>query len=295
MTGRGPGHVVVVTGLVGWLVGGAPGSATEPVGPAPELASLAMQLGGEVDDVPPLVETIPRTWGIEIDVATEAKVPFLGKIHVLTRSLAVAQLVHGPESTYARQQVCGVVVEDDAKLSDTFIPSAFVDALPVQEIPFAPVGQRDGWTIRLDPGTTHVGYDVVTSEGEAPVSLDDPSVIDFEGDGHPGATVELKVPLVGRIELYVVQRSHTLFEGVGSNRQIEGPVVVQELTQNTLESSHRMFARDAPVTVDAEHSRFRWVPLPEGTTCPQWLARWTPMASEWVSTRRQITGWSDVE
>ncbi len=250
---------------------------------------------GAVTDTAALVESLPRTWGMEIDIATEAKVPFLGRIHILSRSLAVSQLVDSPGGPIVRQRVCGVLIEDDAKLSDTLIPAPFVEALPVQDIPFLPVPTEDGWTVRLDPGPTHVGYDPQVTGGVVPEDVDDPAVFDFDGDGQPGATVQLKVSLLGRIDLYIAQRGHTIFDGVGSDKAIEGMVIVEDLTQRTLGASHRMFARESPVNVHAAHSRFRMQPIADGSDCADWQEQWTPMDSEWVATRRKITGWTEPE
>ena len=40
--------------------------------------------GGE----PPVVsDALPQVWGLEVDVASVAKVPLMGKVHILTRSV----------------------------------------------------------------------------------------------------------------------------------------------------------------------------------------------------------------
>jgi hypothetical protein len=242
-----------------------------------------------------LVESLPRTWGLEIGIATEAKVPFLGRIHILSRSLVLSQIMDSPSGPIMSQRMCGVVIEDDAKLSDTLIPASFVQALPVQKIPLSPVPAGDGWTVRLDPGPTYVGYDPEVAGEGVPSEIDDPAVVDFDGDGLPGATVQLKVSLLGHIDLYIVQRGHTILDGFGSETGVEGAVIVEDLTQKTLGASHRMFARQSSVIVDAAHSRFRMHPIADDADCDDWLKQWSPMASEWVSTRRQVTGWTSAE
>lgn len=200
---------------------------------------------------------------LQVDVATEAKVPVVGWVPVTTRSLVLAELARDGDGFRVTQRVCDVRVLG-GKPAVTTMPPALIAAIPPQVYPLSV--RQEGTTLRIaaDPGPTRVGQD---GQG-APV--------DFEGDGRPGATVWLDVPVLGRVEVYVAQLGHTRWAGTWTEAGGAGRAEVVILEQRTLGASHAMFTGDRPTRVLSEASRFRLVPLAAGAGCAEALAAADP-------------------
>lgn len=218
------------------------------------------------------------TWAMQIDVASSSQAPFVGQVHVLTRSLALARWAGDPSGVRQQHEVCDVRVIDDTRLARTTIPRAFVDALPRATYAVTLTGAA----VRMDQGVSTLGF-----HGSGPVPTDDadPRVLDPDGDGAPGVTVRVKVPVFGEVSMYVVQRGHTVLEGTRSGDRIEGSVKTLELSQHTLGASHKMFAKDGKTRVVDAASTFQMWRVPESSTCGDLLATWSPGPTDWVIPR----------
>ncbi len=223
------------------------------------LASLAL-----ADTEPPLA---PGLYRLDTVHATQSKVPFAGKVTVYNRGVTRVELLRTSTGWEQRQELCDVVVDDDLKMSTTIIPPAFIAATPRQTYPVHFTRTESGWTYRADPGPLDVGWDPRAAGGVLPEHPDSPGVLDFEGDGHPGATVQLQVPVFGAVEVYVVQRGHTTYTGRVVDGGVQGTLQVVALDQRTIDASHRMFRGNPPVTVLPDESSLSLRPLPPGTTC----------------------------
>jgi len=206
-------------------------------------------------------------------IVTESKVPFAGWIMVTNRRTSLVHLTGGDGAWTQRQRLCGVAVQDDLKRAKTVIPKTFVDAQPEQVFPVTLQDAADGWTYAADPGPLDVGWDRATAGDKLPERPDDPGVTDPDGDGHPGATVHLEVPLFHRIDIYVVQRGHTVYEGKVADGGVAGRLVVRRLDQHTLGASNVFFAATPPLRVVPGQSTFSLTPVPPQATCDD---LWTP-------------------
>lgn len=208
-------------------------------------------------------QPVPGTYLLELDVATEARVPVIGWTPILTRSVVLAELERAGDDWTITQRVCDVRVIG-GRPAITTMPPALIAGIPVQRYPLRVTEAPGGWSIEADPGPTRLGEDPTG----APVDVDH--------DGRPGATVWLDVPVLGRVEVYVAQVGHTRWAGGWSGDRASGRTEVLTLAQRTLGASHTMFAGERPTRVVPERSVFRLVPLSPGADCGGAAAASTP-------------------
>jgi hypothetical protein len=223
-------------------------------------------------DAAPLEE---GTYAFIVDSASTSHLAVSGTTRSVSRSLSRVQLVRGEEGGWtATQQVCDIRVTSDSK-ADTMIPRAFVRALPVQTYPVQLTRKADGtWRYAADPGPSHLGYDPKASGGVLPEKPSDPGVLDQDGDGHPGVTVRLRIPLVGTVRMYVVQHGHSRFEGVVQDGGVRGRVEQLVLEQRTLGSSFAPLAATPTLTPDPGRSRFRLDKVADERSCTSLRSAW---------------------
>jgi len=213
----------------------------------------------------PILE--PGLYRLDTVLVTESKVPFHGRVRAWNTSTALVRLDRDGTGWRQEQRLCRVGVTDDSRVAETVIPQAFVDATPVQAFPVRFVAEGDGWRYIADPGPLDVGWDPVAAGGVLPSEPDDPGVVDWEGDGTPGATVQLDVPVFRRVDLYVVQRGHSVFSGTVRDGMVHGLVEVVHLEQHTVDATNGWFEANLPTEIVAADSTFRLAPVPPGSTC----------------------------
>ncbi|MCB9791930.1 MAG: hypothetical protein H6741_04310 [Alphaproteobacteria bacterium] len=233
-----------------------------------------LQLGLILASGPPPLES-GAPYGMEVMVATSTTVPVLGDTHVYTRSLLLVEYSPVAEGLLQRQTLCAVEIDDDARLSDTLIPPAFIRSFPVQRNVVQLSEQGAGWGFVSDPGPVHVGFDARSSGGGVPQELDSPGVLDWDKDGVPGATVKLVVPVLGDIELYIAQTGHTILRGqLSAAGEVQGQVDLTYFEQHTLGASNRLFHTSPATRFVPEQSYFRIAPLEAGASCESLIRDW---------------------
>lgn len=222
---------------------------------------------------PPAAAAVPEPWSgrwaMRIDVATRARVPLFGTERSTTTSVLLVDMQRHGSRVVQQHRVCEVWMDTTAPVTTT-VPRAFVDALRDRQMSAEVRETEQGWSYRLDMGPEAIGYDPVVSGGALPRRGSDPSVRDPDRDGEPGATIELRVPVAGRVEIYIVQRSHLVLSGrsTGPDR-VEGGVAVRMLEQRTLGARPGMFSRTPSVHPLSDESSFTLVRVPERTTCAE--------------------------
>lgn len=198
----------------------------------------------------------PGPYALEVEIVTESKLPVVGTKRVHTTSEVLAQLRQDGDGWVQEQRTCAVRVEGGGP-ADTIIPPAFVAALPVQRIS---VDLSDGF--RVDGGPTTLGAD---ASGPLPKKADDPAVRDSDGDGNPGVTVWVDAPVIGRVEMYVAQRAHSVLVGELTDDGAMGGVDIRSMEQWTLSASNSLLAANPKIRPVEEASRFRMVPIAEAS------------------------------
>ena len=205
---------------------------------------------------------------MEVKIASVTKVPVFGETHVRTTSTLLTRLEERDGRWVQTLETCQIRIEDSSKLATTVIPDTFVARVPVQELTVDLSETDGGWTYSGDPGPTHVGYDPRLTGDQVPERQNDAGVIDWDEDGEPGATVHLKVPVFGWVELYIAQRSHTVFSGsLSRDGTGGGSVDIRSLDQRTLGASVGLFRTNTQVRPDPAASFWTVEPLEAGTRC----------------------------
>lgn len=193
-------------------------------------------------------------WVLDLVLVTRATVPILGEFVTRTRSEAAVRLEVREEGVWQSQRVCSTSVNDGRGLVRTYIPPAFVAAIPVIQFPVELSRTPGGWSYAADFGEQLLGWDGV---GTLPRAEETARIRDDDGDGNPGLTVLVQAPVVGSGEVYVVQSGRTVVSGAWAGGALTGDVAIPELEQSVVGASRAMFLH-APVLVpDGPASRFR--------------------------------------
>ncbi|MCB9759058.1 MAG: hypothetical protein H6739_04395 [Alphaproteobacteria bacterium] len=218
---------------------------------------------------------LDRPYGLEVTVANVTTVPVLGETRVFTRSLLLVDFEVVDGVLIQRQRLCAVAVDDDARLSSTVIPPAFIAAFPHQQHAVSLEREGGAWRYHADPGPVYIGFDPAQTGGPLPQEVDSVGVVDWDGDGAPGATVNLVVPVLGAIDLYIAQAGHSLLNGaVLADGSIAGHVEIRTLDQRTLGASHRLFHTSPAIRPVPALSTFRLAPLEPGMDCADLASAW---------------------
>ncbi|MBA4160397.1 MAG: hypothetical protein H0X65_23490 [Gemmatimonadetes bacterium] len=215
-------------------------------------------------------------YAMELRIASTMKLPLLPSERNLTTSLLLVDLERRGGGLVQRHRVCDVRMEGSSSMMRVVVPPTFVEGFAARQYAalLRPVGVGDGeggaggWLYRADMGPEAIGYDPQVTGGKLPTGGDDPGVRDSDADGHPGATIELRVPAFGRVRLFIAQHSHLVLQGRQTARdRIEGEVEIHRLEQRTLGAEPSFFGRTPSLRPDAARSGFTLVRVPDSLDC----------------------------
>ena len=212
-------------------------------------------------------------WRLDLYVVSHARIPVLGTTTILARTIFQATVDGEPGSQILHTRPCKLQPQTTRPIATTTIPQAFVDNLPRKHVPLVMSADASGqWSFIGDMQPQDVGWTRArhrpVPDALVPQDADHPAVLDFERDGHPGATIHLEAPLFGDIEIYVVQTAHTVLSASNAEGDvIEGQANPRDFAQRTIGASNRLFISNPDIELDAGQSRFRLARVPAGTTC----------------------------
>ena len=169
----------------------------------------------------------------------------------------------------ATSRYCSV---DQAPLgrTRTSLGPAFIEAIPTWSSRLL----VNGSTAELEEHVVVLGASLDDPGADPlPRDADDPRVVDVDGDGQPGFSVEVEGIIDGQV--YMVQRlvRGLVGELTGGGR-MRGTVTIgggQEVIGASNQILKTFTPRFEPDT-DESRSTFVWVPVPEGSTCESVLA-----------------------
>lgn len=246
-----------------WFVSAAPRAARPMlpsrgwIRPAQERAMWLWMLSSAHAEVMP-----PGRYGLYLKTASHAHVPVLGQIPSATAAWIMVDV--GDE--VMSQTTCRVDMEGGGERASVRLGDGFVEALGTKQVPMVWTEDEAGWSLHLDQGAVHIGYD--PSLPELPTKPDDVGVLDFDGDGNPGGTVVVSVPIVDEVQMYLVQHTHTLLDGrLGPESSLSWTVSSRVMEQRTLAATHRLFSVSLKMSLDEERSLWWMVPIAAATTC----------------------------
>ncbi len=208
------------------------------------------------------------SYRLEMIMATVSRLPFLGSSKSASKSVSLVEVRRAGADLVQSHQVCAFRVLEDSAMIKMVFPDKFVAALTKHTYPIQIERDAQGWRYRADLGVERIGYRVDAADGKLPTKIDDPAVYDWDGDGHPGATLILAVPLLPDGELYVVQRGQSILNGrVVAPGRIDGGIEVRSFEHRVLGAKPSFLNRSPEIEPDPKGSRFSMSPVPTGTTC----------------------------
>ncbi len=218
-------------------------------------------------DPSPGVGAWAGSYVMELRLASDTRLPLFGTQRSVTTSLMLVDVERTAGGWSQRHRVCDVRVDGSSALR-MIVPEAFVQGLAVRRYPAVLEEGAEGVRYIADMGLEAIGFDPAVTGGALPLRADDPGVRDSDGDGSPGATVELRVPAAGRARLFIVQRSHLVLDGrETAPDRIEGGVQVLVQEQRTLGADPGFFARTPSTRPAPGRSGFTLVRAPGVRSC----------------------------
>lgn len=196
-------------------------------------------------------------YALEMKVVTRAQVPVLGRRTIETLSYSQVRFAKSDTGAWTQTVTPCAMRNDSGRVE---FPAAFVAAIPPRTHDIVWTGS----SYHVD--TLPAFLSVTPADGPLPTDPADPRVLDADGDGHPGVTIHLGLPIFGKVRLYLVQVNHNVMDGELSEGVIRGKVTIERLETRTIGASVGMFAMNPEVEVVAGASTFSIVRDP-GETC----------------------------
>jgi hypothetical protein len=212
------------------------------------------------------------TYRLELREVHAARFPLLGRTRTTWASVSLARLTRDSGTLTQEHRLCDVRFESGLPLVEMVMPEPMRDSLarPPYTVVLKP-DEEGGWRYRADLGFEHVGYTPEEPGAPPPQQGDDPSIVDSDGDGKPGATLHMVVPVLDPLELYVVQRGHAVLDGrVVEGGRVEGALEA-ELEQVVIGSDPYFLKRNPELEPEPALSTFVLTPVPEDSTCESLL------------------------
>lgn len=181
-----------------------------------------------------------------------------------TVTIGLAQVTWTGDTGVSLQQPCAMAASA-VHGSQVSFPGTFVKGLPVAPIPV----QRAAGAIVQPKHIGVVGLKLGHS-GPLPANGDagHPAVIDSDGDGAPGATVLVDIPLFGAEQMQIVQRTTRAWQATAADNgtlTAEPEVVIEQATIAATLDLLLTAVNEKPA--DGPPERLLWVPVAAETSC----------------------------
>jgi hypothetical protein len=210
----------------------------------------------------------PGTYRLEMILASITKVPVFGTSKSASKSISLVEIKRDGAELIQTHKTCDFRVVDDSRFIKMIFPDKFVAALARHSYPLQLDKDGQVWRYRADLGVERIGYKSNGDDAVVPSKVDDPAVYDWDGDGQPGATLKLSVPLLPDGELYVVQRGHSILSGkVIHQGRVEGNIEVRNFDQKVIGAKPNFLARSPEIVPDMKESRFVLESIAAGSSC----------------------------
>lgn len=235
-----------------------------------QLSRLMVGVGLLGASSPALAQDFAGTYVQEIEVGTVTKVPIFGRTNTVTYSVVLLTIRPGsePGTWVQHQHTCNLRMEDDSSAGDPSLSQDFIDNVPDASYPVSFTDNGDGtWAYYADTGVLPVGYDG-SLDASLPDNKKDPRIFDSDKDGHPGASLDLKVPLFGDIKVFSVQRGRTFFSGTWTGDGVpEGTLSLPIMESHAFGATIGLFAVNPKVEQVPSKHRHTIYRVADGATC----------------------------
>jgi hypothetical protein len=211
---------------------------------------------------------------LEMIMASTTKIPFFGTSKSASKSVSLVEISREDGALMQNHRVCDFRVLEDTAMIKMVFPEKFIAALAKHSYPIQLEKDAQGWSYRADLGMERIGYRDNGTDEKLPAKIDDAAVFDWDGDGHPGATLKLSVPLLPAGELYIVQRGQSVLKGrIVQPGRIEGGLEVRHFDQRVLGARPGFLAKSPHIEPNAKESRFSLSQVAADSTCESLRAR----------------------
>lgn len=229
--------------------------------------ALALEPAGAGQPAPAAALLPAGEYRLEMELVSRVTLPVIGEVDSSLRSVSAAVLRWRDGVLHQAHRVCALWDATRAPWGGVRFPPAFVAALAPARYPVELDGAGAGARYRADLGVEAIG--VAPRAAALPTRPGAPGVLDFDGDGRPGGTLRLRIPLVPDGELWVVQRAHAVLDGELVERGIVEGVVEMARFEQAVIGARPPFLRRTPRTRhDAARSRFRLEHAGAAPACP---------------------------
>ncbi|HXV49364.1 MAG TPA: hypothetical protein VEB61_11215 [Candidatus Binatia bacterium] len=210
----------------------------------------------------------PGSYRLEMILTSMTRIPLFGSSKSSSKSVSLVEIRRDGDSFIQSHKVCDFRVLEDSAMIKMVFPDKFIAALAEHSYPIVVEKDGKGWRYRADLGVERIGYRPTGPDEKLPTKMDDPGVYDWDGDGHPGATLKLSVPLLPDGELYVVQRGQSILTGrVVQPGKIEGGIEVRNFDQRVLGAWPGFLAKSPEISPEPKESRFTLAPVSNDSSC----------------------------
>lgn len=233
------------------------------------VALLSAPAGG--GDEEPVANLVGR-WAMLQVTSQIGTVPLVGERIRTTSSLLLLDVGQDGLAVSATEWTCSTSIDNGTSLVATEIPEAFLLSLPPSTWTAALEPSAEGLRL-VRPWVTSVkGARLDDPENDPlPTRVDDPRVVDQDGDGRPGMTVHISVVGLIKGDVYVVQRDRSRLVGMVVSADAAEGLLEWTTEQTILGASSSFFLSGAAARRDPvpEHSYFRARRIDAATTCDE--------------------------
>jgi hypothetical protein len=230
--------------------------------------SLFGALSGTVANAQEEMPLLPGSYRLEMIMASVTRVPFFGTSKSASKSISLVEIKRDGNALIQTHKVCDFRVLEDSKFIKMVFPEKFIAALAQHTYPLQLEKDGQAWNYGADLGVETIGYKPTDKDEKLPSSVDDPAVYDWDGDGHPGATLKISIPLLPDGELYVVQRGHSILSGkVVQPGRVEGSISTRLFEQRVLGAWPGFLNQSPEIQPDPSASRFTLSQVNGGSSC----------------------------
>jgi hypothetical protein len=208
------------------------------------------------------------TWAQLLVTVSESRFPVIGTIRSTTTAVLRMEVVQDGDMATIEREVCALAMDSGTSMASTRIPAAFVAAVPRAESSVRLSAVGDSWSLLNWEQVEVVGMNLSNPRRDTlPENAEDPRVIDADGDGNPGLTLEVRGIVGG--EVYVAQRTVTELLTTRLSQDYMRGEVLWEAEQITLGASNRLLISDNRAEPAADGSYFEAQRVTTGARCAE--------------------------
>ena len=205
-----------------------------------------------------------------LQVTTAAtRVPVLGSIETITRSVALHELRQEGDRLFGPGILCDLQSDMKPRLVETVYPPALIQSLPQPRLDGRLISSDGKLVFHQPKETIVIGANLEDLEGEPlPTDPDDDRVVDQDADGKPGITVQVRGFVSG--DVFVTQRNSAEFRVERSESGFAGRLRFNT-EQNILGATSDRLKTPTPAVPVPSKSYVQMIQLAEDATCRQAL------------------------